>query len=73
MPAQKEGPAPRITTTRTSGGSPAPMAARPRQTACVIALRRSGRPSVTVATAPSMSRRSPLAVRSIGVTVTVCS
>src|SRR5215469_17027128 len=59
IPAQNEGPAPRTTTTRTRDGRSEPIAASPCQTAGVIALRRSGLLSVTVATASVMSRRSP--------------
>src|SRR5215469_12001604 len=59
IPAQNEGPAPRTTTTRTLDGRSEPIAASPCQTAGVIALRRSGLLSVTVATASVMSRRSP--------------
>jgi hypothetical protein len=53
MPAQKLGPAPRTTTTRTLPGICSPMLARPRHMLGVIALRRSGRRSVTVAIASS--------------------
>ena len=49
MPAQKDGPSPRTTTTLTSAGRLAPISARPCQTAGVIAFLRSGRPSVTIA------------------------
>src|SRR6266536_940000 len=71
IPAEKDVPAPWTTTTRTRSGSPAPIAARPRHIAGVIALRRCGRLSVTVATQPagsesSISRRSPQRSRSAG-------
>ena len=59
IPAEKDGPSPRTTTARTCAGSVSPMSARPRHMPGVIALRRSGRCSVTVATVPSMSSRSP--------------
>src|SRR5215472_3548872 len=65
MPAQKDGPAPRTTTTRTSSGIDAPMRARPRHMLGVIALRRSGRESVTVATLPEMLSSSPALARSV--------
>src|SRR5580704_6604702 len=63
IPAQKEGPAPRTTTTRTSSGIAAPIRARPRHMLGVIALRRSGRDSVTVATLPETLKSSPASVR----------
>src|SRR5580704_6869826 len=63
MPAQKDGPAPRTTTTRTSGGMAAPIRARPCHMLGVIALRRSGRARVTVATAPDTLKSSPASVR----------
>ncbi len=66
IPAQKDGPAPRTMTTRTSGGIAAPTRASPCHMAGVIALRRSGRASVTVATAPVMLSSSPVPVSSAG-------
>src|SRR5580693_3832888 len=68
IPAQNDGPRPRRTTTRTSSGSDAPMAARPCHMLGVIALRRSGRASVTVATLPDTLSSSPALVRSALVT-----
>ncbi len=73
IPAENDGPAPRTTTTRTRGGRSEPIAASPRHTAGVIALRRSGLLSVTVATASVTSKRSPLASSWVGLMVTTCS
>src|SRR5215475_4738556 len=64
MPAQKLGPAPRMTTTRTLSGIWAPTRASPRHMLGVIALRRSGRFRVTVATSFSIARSRPAAVSS---------
>ena len=67
IPAEKDGPTPRTTTTRTSGGSAAPMPARPRHIEGVMALRRAARSRVMVAPPgagwPTSSRR-PAAARS---------
>src|ERR1700761_6173644 len=59
MPAEKDGPSPRSTTTRVVPGSASPIAASPCHRDGDIALRRSGRFSVIVATAPSTSSFSP--------------
>src|SRR5215207_5660117 len=58
-PAENDRPSPRITTTRTSPGSPAPMSRSSAQVAGVWALSTSGRHSVTVATGPSRSTLTP--------------
>ncbi len=65
-PAENAGPSPRTTTTRTSSGSPAPIVASARHIAGVWLLRESGRSRVTVAVAPSTSRRRPTAASSSG-------
>src|ERR1700759_4486527 len=59
MPAEKDGPSPRSTTTRVVPGNVSPIAASPCHRDGDIALRRSGRFSVIVATAPSTSSFSP--------------
>src|SRR4029450_5322070 len=65
MPEQKAGPSPRITTTRTSGflSSASICSASPFSIARFIALRRSGRFMVNVATPPSIFRSSSAAIR----------
>src|SRR5690606_3621638 len=58
-PDENDRPSPRTTTTRTSPGSSAPKARSASQVRGVCALWTSGRHSVTVATGPSRSNRTP--------------